>query len=339
MKKTLLFLGMLVSTAYAQDCSQIFISEYVEGWSNNRAIEIYNPTNETVILSEYFIARFSNGSGSATEANAVQLTGSIPPHDVYVAVLDKRDPFGSGQEEPIWDSLEVRGDGFYSAVYNTSNAFYFNGNDAVMLAKGTLSGTLSEYVTYANGFQIIDIFGKIGEDPGEAWTTIAPYNNGIGVGVTMDHSLIRKSTVLKGVTADVPEFNALAEYDSIPAVITLLDQYGDTIVDQSGNPILYGNWFSLGTHDCDCIPLAVATKKQQEVTIYPNPTTDGVVYIKGTEVVREVQVVNLLGQTVSSISNHANPVLSLRLGHDRGVYILFITDVNGSVTTKRVVVK
>lgn len=339
MKKTLLFLGLFVSRAYAQDCSQIFISEYVEGWSNNRAIEIYNPTNETVILSEYFVARFSNGSGSATEANAAQLTGSIPPHDVYVAVLDKRDPFGLGQEEPIWDSLLIRGDGFYSAVYNTSNAFYFNGNDAVMLAKGTLSGTPSKNITDALGFQIIDIFGKIGEDPGETWTTIAPYNNGIGVGVTMDHSLIRKSTVLKGVTVGVPEFNALAEYDSIPAVTILLDQYGDTIVDQSGNPILYGNWFSLGTHYCDCIPLAVETKKQQEVAIYPNPTTDGVIYIKGTELVREVQVVNVLGQTVSSISNNANPVLSLRLGHDRGVYILFITDENGSVTTKRVVVK
>ena len=101
----------------------------------------------------------------ATNENAVQLSGTIPPHDVFVAVLDKRDPNGTGQEAPIWDSLEVRADGFFSPVYNTSNAFYWNGNDAVMLAKGTLTGGSGASVTTATGFAIIDIFGKIGENP------------------------------------------------------------------------------------------------------------------------------------------------------------------------------
>lgn len=339
MKKALLFFGLFVTTAHAQDCSKIFISEYVEGWSNNKAIEIYNPTNQTVNLSEYFIARYSNGSATATVANAIQLSGSIAPHDVYVGALEKLDTAGQGQEAPLWDSLVVRADGFYCPVYNTSNAFYWNGNDAILLAKGTLTSTPTDNVTTAAGFQIIDIFGKIGEDPGQAWTTTAPYNNGIGVGVTMDHSLIRKSTVLKGVTTPVSQFNALAEYDSIPAVTILTDQNGDTIVGGSGNPILYGNWFSLGTHDCDCNSLAVDAKKQQDVMIYPNPTTDGMVYIKGAEAIRDVQVINALGQTVNRISNTSNPVLSLKLGGDRGVYILRLTDVNGSVTTKRVVVK
>lgn len=339
MKKALLFFGLLASTAYAQDCSKIFISEYVEGWSNNKALEIYNPTNQAIDLSQYFVARYSNGSASATVANAVQLSGMVQPHDVFVAALDKQDPAGSGQEAPLWDSLIARADGFFSPVYNTSNAFYWNGNDAVMLAKGTLPGTASANVTTSAGFEIIDIFGKIGEDPGDAWTTTAPYNTGLGVGVTEDHSLIRKSTVLKGVTSQVTVFNALAEYDSIPAVTYLFDGNGDTIVSGNGNPILFGNWFSLGEHDCNCNGLSTESKIQTEITVYPNPSLDGMVYIKGAVDIREVQVLNALGQLVGRTTNSANPQMAIKLGTDRGVYIVRLIDQNGAVATKRVVVK
>ncbi len=340
MKKALLFFGLLTSTVYAQDCTKIFISEYAEGWSNNKALEIYNPTNQTINLSEYFVARYSNGSASATVANAVQLTGTIAPYDVYVAVLDKQDPAGSGQEAPIWDSLQVRADGFYSPVYNTSNAFYWNGDDAVMLAKGTLSNVATDNVTAAVGFQIIDIFGKIGEDPGTAWTDTAPYNTGVGTEVTIDHSLIRKSTVLKGVTAQVASFNALGEYDSIPAVTYLFDGNGDTIVSGNGTPILYGNWFSLGEHDCTCSTLGVEPKTQvEDVVVYPNPSADGVVYIKGASAIREVQVINALGQVINRYTNSSNAQMTLRLNADRGVYILRMVDQSGAVTSKRVVIK
>lgn len=349
MKKALLFFGVLSSVAtYAQDCSKIFISEYVEGWSNNKALEIYNPTDQTIDLSQYFVARYSNGSSSATVANAVQLAGSIAPHDVYVAVLDKRDANGTGQEAPVWDSLQVRADGFYSPVYNTSNCFYWNGNDAVLLAKGTLPASSTASVTTATGFQIIDIFGKIGENPANetgsnanndgGWATSFPYNTGVGVLVTIDHSLIRKSTVKTGVTANPSFFDPLGEYDSIPAVTYVVDQNGDTIQGSNG-PILFGNWFSLGTHECDCNPLAVNEHKIEEVQLYPNPTADGVVYAKNTMEVKEVLVINALGQVVGRFANNASPVMTLRLGADKGVYILKMVQNNGGVSTKRVVLK
>ena len=44
---------ILAASAGAQDCSELFISEYVEGPGNNNAIEIYNPTGSTIDLSEY----------------------------------------------------------------------------------------------------------------------------------------------------------------------------------------------------------------------------------------------------------------------------------------------
>jgi hypothetical protein len=340
MKKALLFFGLLASTAYAQDCSKIFISEYVEGWSTNKALEIYNPTNQTINLSEYFVARYSNGSASATVQNAVQLSGTIAPYDVFVAVLEKLDPAGTGQEAPIWDSLQARADGYFSPDYNVSNAFYWNGDDAIMLAKGTLPGGPTQNVTEATGFQIVDIFGKIGEDPGTAWTSTAPYNTGLGVELTVDHSLIRKPTVLKGVTAPVATFNALAEYDSIPAVTYLVDSNGDTIESQNGNPILFGNWFSLGTHDCGCNPLSVENPGIEEaLVVYPNPTADGVVYIKGAAAIREVQVINALGQVISRHSNTSAAQLTVRIGGDRGVYIVRMVNDSGAVISKRVVVK
>ena len=349
MKKALLFLGMLSSVAYAQDCSKIFISEYVEGWSNNKALEIYNPTGQAVNLSEYFVARYSNGSSTATNANAVQLSGTVPAHGVFVAVLDKRDPSGTGQEAPIWDSLEVRADGFYSPDYNISSAFYWNGNDAMLLAKGTLTGPSTNSITTATGFQIIDVFGKIGENPaneqgqvcsscGGAWSSTAPHNTGLGVLLTIDHSLIRKSGIKKGVTANPTYFNPLGEWDSIPAVTYVMDQNGDTIEGANG-PILFGNWFSLGSHDCDCTPLAVDDKKIDEISLYPNPTNDGIVYVKNKQGVKEITVINALGQHINHFSNNASPVMSVRLGSDRGVYLLQIIQNNGAVLTKRVVLK
>jgi len=118
--KQLFTLFLLCATAIAtaqSNCSDLFISEYVEGWSNNKALEIYNPTNQPINLSGYFVVRYSNGSSSATVANAVQLSGTIGAHDVYVAVLEKLDTAGTGQEAPIWDSLQVKADGFYCAFH------------------------------------------------------------------------------------------------------------------------------------------------------------------------------------------------------------------------------
>ena len=73
MKKTLLVLTTIItSMTFAQDCSELFISEYVEGWSNNKAIEIYNPTANPIDLSEYMLIRYSNGGTTTTTQNGIQ---------------------------------------------------------------------------------------------------------------------------------------------------------------------------------------------------------------------------------------------------------------------------
>lgn len=354
MKKGLLLLASFAAFAtYAQDCSRLFISEYVEGWGNNKALEIYNPTNQTVNLSEYFVQRYSNGStvaspqGSA-EAKTIQLSGTIAPYGTYVAVIDMRDPAGSGQTAPIWDSLEARADGFYCNDYNTNNVFFFNGNDAVLLAKGSATNPSSASTI------VCDVFGKIGEDPENTtagtngWTSVSPYIGTAAAGgnpndrvVTEDHSMIRKANILKGIwTPIVSSFNPLAEWDSIPAVVPQTDEFGNIIYQNDGiTPRWWGNWFSLGWHVCDCDPSSgVETMSINDVALYPNPT-NGVVYVKGAAGVAVIEVVNSLGQTVTTVENNANPVVKIDLGQKTGLYIVKLTDNKGNSSTKRLIVK
>ncbi|MEY4289302.1 MAG: hypothetical protein RLZZ30_1390 [Bacteroidota bacterium] len=352
MKKLVLFISsVLTFTATAQNCSELFISEYVEGWSNNKALEIYNPTSNTIDLSAYFVARYSNGATTATVANAIQLTGTIAPHDVYVAVLDKQDPLGTGQEAPIWDSLQARADGFYCPVYNTSNSFYWNGNDAVMLAKGTLPATATTLINATNvpGFAIVDLFGKIGENPANetgtssgndgAWSTQFPYSTGLGVLVTKDHSMIRKPTVVKGATANPSFFDPMLEYDTIPPVIVRLDANGDTLFGTSGNPILDGNWASLGVHDCSCNPAAVSEHEEIALSVFPNPS-NGMVNIRNKGNIRKVQVLNSLGQQVyTQAVSTGKTLISLDLSEFTGVYMIRLTDANGQQIIRKIILR
>jgi hypothetical protein len=343
--KRILFSLTLLSSLYVSaqgvaDCSNIFISEYVEGWSNNKALEIYNPTANSIDLSQYFVARYSNGSTSATVANSVQLSGTIQPYGVYVAVLDKRDPNGTGQEAPIWDSLEVRADGFYSPVYNTSNAFYWNGNDAVLLGKGTLPSdpTLVINSTNVTNFAIIDLFGKIGENPANetgssagndgAWSTQFPYSTGLGVLVTKEHSMIRKSSIKKGVSAQPSFFDPLFEWDTIPAVTYLFDANGDTVVSVNGNPILFGNWFSLGEHNCACNPASINETKQDALSIYPNPVKDRL-QIKGIKNAYNLRILSLLGTVIFESESTNQLDISFLT---KGMYLIVVENESGTST-------
>ena len=316
MKRTLLFIGTIMATmTYAQDCSDLFISEYVEGVGNNKALEIYNPTAASIDLSEYIVIRYGNGATSATAQNAVQLTGTIGAYDVHVGVLEKLDPNGTNQDIPVWDSLQARADAFYSPEYAVSNTFYWNGNDAVALAKGDAANPGAAVV--------VDIFGKIGEDPGDGWSTDFPYT-GAGTVVTKDHSLIRKSTVMTGETNPaISFFDALAEYDSIPALINIGGQD-------------YGNWSSLGEHDCGCTPASTDELAADKISVFPNPSS-GEFFVKGAH--GDVVVVNALGQTISTVKNNSSAVLSFDLGTKRGVYFVKMKDSLGNDITKRVIVK
>lgn len=119
------------NAVYATD---LFISEYIEGGSNNKALEIYNGTGAPVDLTPYSIVTYTNGG--TVPQYTLSLTGTLDHGDVYVIV-------NSGSISGILSVKDIE-----------STVTYFNGDDAVALKK--------------NGVNI-DVFGVIGEDLGSNW--------------------------------------------------------------------------------------------------------------------------------------------------------------------------
>lgn len=356
MKRNLLFVALLTgATSFAQDCSEIFISEYVEGVGNNKALEIYNPTNNTIDLSQYFVYRASNGDNDLSKPNyAVQLTGTLAPHSVHVGVLDLRDPNGSGQTAPVWDELQAKADAFYCPDYNTNATWYWNGNDGIMLAKGSAADPDAPGTTI-----LVDFFGRLADNPNNptlntnGWSSVYPYNMTAAEGgdlmdkvVTENHSMIRKSNVLIGknnigeVFGSTYYFDPLLEYDSIPALIVKTDPVtGDTLYLSDGvTPQTTGNWATLGNHQCQCGNASVEENVLNNVTLYPNPTK-GTFYVSGAKAVAEVVIFNGLGQEVKNIKNNNAGVMIINLEGRSGVYLVKVIGNDGNVTTKRLILQ
>ena len=87
MKKILLSVTVLFAmsvNAQIMDCSELFISEYVEGSSQNKAIEVYNPTNAAIDLSSYTIERYSNGATNSAGGEDTNLTGLVASGGAFV---------------------------------------------------------------------------------------------------------------------------------------------------------------------------------------------------------------------------------------------------------------
>ena len=152
--------------------TELFFSEYIEGSSNNKALEIYNGTGAPVNLAAnaYSIQMFFNGSSSP--GLTINLTGTVAAGDVYVVAHSSANATILAQAD------------------QTSGGGWFNGDDAVVLRKGTT---------------IIDVIGQIGFDPGSEW--------GTGLTSTADNTLRRKSTIDHGDASGGDVFNPAAEWD------------------------------------------------------------------------------------------------------------------------------
>ena len=197
-------------------CDELYFTEYVEGFGNNKALEIYNPTSDWVDLSDYQIERYANGATSASEEQKAVLSGMLAPQDVVVCVLDKQDPDGVEFEAPVWDELAEKADLWLSPVYEENNTMYFNGNDAMVLRQ-------------ISSNTVLDVIGKVGEDPG--WE--------LGwAGLTTNHTLIRKFEVIGGDVNAVDDFLVVDQWDAVA---------------WSDDNIAEGAIFDdLGFHDCLC---------------------------------------------------------------------------------------
>jgi predicted extracellular nuclease len=71
----LLLPTLLLSTFSFSASADVFISEYVEGSSNNKSLEIFNNSANSVDLNQYQLAFYFNGN--ETKGNTIQLAGSL----------------------------------------------------------------------------------------------------------------------------------------------------------------------------------------------------------------------------------------------------------------------
>jgi predicted extracellular nuclease len=128
----------VATAAFAQYENCLFFSEYVEGSSYNKAVEIYNATETDIDLGTVAINTYFNGnpvaSGTMTLAAVV-----LPSGGTYVIAHPSADPA----------ILAV-------ADETNGSAINFNGDDAVELVLGGVT---------------VDVIGQIGFDPGTAWGT------------------------------------------------------------------------------------------------------------------------------------------------------------------------
>ncbi len=361
-------------------CSDLFFSEYVEGYANNKAVEIYNPTGDAINLSGYSIARFSNGSTTAapptqTPSYIVQLPDMmIESHDVFVIVIDKQDMslFDSQFDKPAWNGfnlidtifdqvtgepvldslgnvligpqynengaalfgdeynevydLQCKADAFLCPSYAENRAMYFNGNDAIALLSGT--------EVAADGSNLVDVIGVIGEDPEtsideDAWV------DANGFWLTKDRTLVRNADVAGGR-------NAISD-----------------VVFQSGGTFTGDEWTSerknsfqfLGIHNSVCadeVPnefscvTGVAAYEVNKIpfNMYPNPLNNGTLRVEAAEKIERVLVYNLMGQLVFSQDvEQANEQLDLDLQNvHSGMYLVNLEFAERQISIQKLVI-
>jgi uncharacterized protein len=179
--KVIFFILLLITfKLYAQTPGDIFISEYIEGSAQNKAIELYNGTGSAVDLStgNYLLQYYFNGA--STPGLTITLTGTIANNSVFIVA------------QSAATFLTTNG-GTVTANQISTATNWYNGDDAIVLRKGGASGT------------IVDAFGQVGFDPGAEW--------GTGLLSTQDNTLRRKASDCSGDTDASNVFDPSVKFD------------------------------------------------------------------------------------------------------------------------------
>ena len=150
----------------------LFFSEYAEGSSNNKYVEIYNPSSTAVNLNNYQIKGTNNGTAWGDNGEReLALGGTLAANSVYIICTDAADP-----------AIIAKAD----LALPYESPVHYNGNDAIAIFGVDGSGNFTV---------IMDVIGVQSSDPGPAGWNVAGVT-----GATKDHTLVRKSSISKGNT-------------------------------------------------------------------------------------------------------------------------------------------
>jgi hypothetical protein len=364
MKTFLLFLFMFVSALYSSAQTDLFFSEYVEGAGNNKALEIYNPTSQTIDLNNYYILRYSNGALTYAAGGITHLKGTLAPYKTFVlvngqTVSDATSPACS----PVLQAYALLpNNGQLDGAYPAPT--YMNGNDAIALIK--TPGGAAPTANMSN-VTSVDLFGQVGLGSAisaeTGWSnvkdTVVSYkSNGVTVSGkvinyivqakstdgstfgpywmawTANHSLVRKATVINGVKNNPNPFVVIKEWDTIPAV-----------VDTAGHLVYEDIWTNLGKHACVADPLYTSVNKtsaaSSSLTLYPNPVTADRFTIISQPGISEVEIFSAIGQSVyKQVGRKGQQQVEIgSLGLGKGVYFVKVTSLNNTSAVKKILIK
>lgn len=357
MKRIILFVLAVVSAfQLSAQCSDLFISGYVEGYGSNRALEIYNPTENAIDLSGYSVGRFSNGDLPPNLFESIQLPAEmLAPKDVFIIVVDKRDSLGSGFETPVWNGyqlwgplidqvtmepvLNMDGDTIYSVQYDDDGLHLYGNvynewldlqgkadvflcpvydiNNSMYFNGDDAVALISGTVVENDYSNVIDVVGVIGEDPGITWQTPD------SLWITRDKSLTRNFDIAGG---------------SGP----VLSPLNDTIA-YSDWDISFKNDFSgLGAHDCVCAsPNSVQGINEVAFKMFPNPLSTNELSIQADEAIEQVEIYNILGELVYvSQSEIADQAVTLTIPDlVNGVYAVTISFADNKQSIQKLLIQ
>ena len=228
--------------------SDLFISEYIEGSSNNKAIEIYNPTSSSVNLSSYSIQKQSNGAGSWN--STLSLSGTLAAGQTYTIVYSY-----------ATTTLANKGN-----LVTTSNALTFNGNDAVGLFK---NGSLIDIVGVFNSITTfganVTLVRKPTVTTGKTIYTISEWTSYPSDTFTYTGSHTINGATTGGGTAG----------GSTSAPTSYCSSKGNSVADEWINRVTFGSINNTsgsngGYKDYTNLSTAVSKGSSQTITIYPS---------------------------------------------------------------------
>ena len=373
-----IFLAFSIASLNAQ-CDDLFFSEYVEGYANNKALEIYNPLDVAVNLSEYSIARASNGSTAPAGNQIISLPDvMLEANDVFVVVVDLRDTslWDSQFDKPAWNGYNVI-DTIFDAV--TGEAITDSLGNIIMGPQYTENGEAiygDEYnemydlqckadaflcpdydqnnTMYFNGNDAVillkgdaisstgdNILDVIGVIGEDPEDTIGEdaWVNKDGFWLTKNRTLVRKSEISTG------------RNDLMQTVFALGGTFdGEEWLSYRNNTFDY-----LGIHDSDCNNTETPDKyscsegpitstfnlNAIDFTIYPNPNSTGEIFIESDENFKRIEIYDVVGKRVLTQMNEYNKSnVPVTVSQlERGIYVVRVIVSNNEWSARKLIIE
>lgn len=281
--------SVVASTASAE----LIISQYVEGSSYNKALEIYNTGSESVNLSDYKLVKYSNGD--ANSPNDISFDNvSLAAGGVFV--------IASSQAS----------DALLAVANQTSSSINFNGDDPVAIVRVSDSETIDFFGQYGDtDFAKDSTYERIDNTPiadnswnADAWNVLAK-DNYDGMGVAPNGDVVEEDPFTCTGETLTPTYAIQGSGDSSPLIpegsFSGDAVYTSGIVTDIVTSLYSGFFIQDASGDGD-------TATSDGVFVYANSTPTGLAV--GDEVCIQGQVSEYYSSTQVSMTSGSYEILS-----------------------------